>query len=204
MVNGGEEDQVDQVQDHRQMCKYSTDCYQKNPMHQEKFKHPPKEEESQKRPKESEETEETEEEEQPKAKKVKSEEDDLKAKIEEAYKLKMPDDFFHFWDFCKERNREKPEEALVDTLGLKLVGPFDFISNPEKMQKVEEKKDFLVHWRFYFDPPEFQTLLASTNSNFHVGYFRDDPKDLPVFTASNDPDDNCKMTLIGDNLFGCV
>ena len=26
--------------DYRQMCKYGTDCYQKNPMHHQKFKHP--------------------------------------------------------------------------------------------------------------------------------------------------------------------
>ena len=26
--------------DHRQMCKYGKDCYQKNPMHHQKFRHP--------------------------------------------------------------------------------------------------------------------------------------------------------------------
>lgn len=28
--------------DNRQMCKYGVQCYQKNPMHTEKFKHPEK------------------------------------------------------------------------------------------------------------------------------------------------------------------
>ena len=31
------------LKDNRQMCKYSAGCYQKNPMHLEKFKHPEKE-----------------------------------------------------------------------------------------------------------------------------------------------------------------
>ena len=26
--------------DYRQMCKYGKDCYQKNPMHHQKFRHP--------------------------------------------------------------------------------------------------------------------------------------------------------------------
>lgn len=29
--------------DYRQMCKYGVNCYQKNPMHHQKFKHPSKE-----------------------------------------------------------------------------------------------------------------------------------------------------------------
>ena len=31
------------LKDNRQMCKYGAGCYQKNPMHLEKFKHPEKE-----------------------------------------------------------------------------------------------------------------------------------------------------------------
>ena len=33
----------DKVKDVRQMCKYGENCYQKNPMHHQKFRHPSKE-----------------------------------------------------------------------------------------------------------------------------------------------------------------
>ena len=47
-------------------------------------------------------------------------------------------------------------------------------------------------------------------SNFHIGYFRDDPKEVPVFIAAyggkKDSSDysNYKFTLYGDNLFAAI
>lgn len=35
--------------DYRQMCKYGKDCFQKNPMHHQKFRHPQPEAEARKR-----------------------------------------------------------------------------------------------------------------------------------------------------------
>ena len=79
------------------------------------------------------------------------------------------------------------------------------------------QNDLLCHWRFKYDVPEFQTILASVDdaSTFHMGYFRDDPKQMPVFVASsggmkNDETFNLglsshvKLTLMGDNIFGAV
>ena len=47
---------------------------------------------------------------------------------------------------------------------------------------------------------------SSEDDNFHVGYYRDDPKDVPVFVAAyggktSAERDNYKFTLLGDNLF---
>ena len=48
------------------------------------------------------------------------------------------------------------------------------------------------------------------DSNFHIGYFRDDPKEVPVFVAAyggkkNTSDyANYKFTLYGDNLFAAL
>ncbi len=113
--------------------------------------------------------------------------------------LSMPEDFFAFWDFCRERNHANPLEALVPTLGLKLVGPFEAMAG--KLQKAVKEgevkeEEFLRHWRYFFDVPEFQTVLAGVGDDkenlLHIGYFRDDPGQAPVFVASNDPNESCR------------
>ncbi|MCL4134379.1 UNVERIFIED_CONTAM: hypothetical protein GTU68_023123 [Idotea baltica] len=95
----------------------------------------------------------------------------------------MPQDFYDFWDFCKEICEEHPENALAD-IGLKLVGAFDLLSNKFKDYPKPLLGQFLCHWRFYFDPPELQTVLVADENEFHIGYFRDDPAEDPVFLAS--------------------
>ena len=245
--------------DFRQMCKYGKGCYQKNPMHHQKFKHP-KDEESPAKGKidteikeptpkkakldlspeknvekselkeeksvenekklEEEEVEKTEEKVEKTEEKV--EEDfelipefdkwplDPLESIQQKFLTKMPEDFMAFWDFCKGLNREDPSKALFDTCGLLLVGPFDILS--QKTFKSCKLQDFLCHYRYYRDPPEFQTVLASAdeNSNFHIGYFRDDPKENPAFVAAfggqkdSAEFSNYKLTLLGDNLFSAL
>ena len=62
------------------------------------------------------------------------------------------------------------------------------------------------------DPPEFQTVIASNDesSNFHIGYFRDSPTEIPAFVASiggkkGSPDyENPKFVMMGDNLFAAL
>lgn len=61
----------------------------------------------------------------------------------------------------------------------------------------------LCYYRYYYDPPEFQTVLVST-SGFHIGYWRDDPRDTPVFLASNNYNKDCTFTLEAENIFGAV
>lgn len=61
----------------------------------------------------------------------------------------------------------------------------------------------LCHWRFYYDPPEFQTVLT-TNSEFHIGYWRDNPNEHPVFLASNNSEKDCVFKIEAENMFGTV
>ena len=81
----------------------------------------------------------------------------------------------------------------------------------------QSQNDFLCHWRYKYDPPEYQTVLASTadDSTFHIGYFRDDPKEMPAFLASAGGkkrdethsvglSSRTKLSVMGDNLFGAV
>jgi len=259
--------------DFRQLCKYGKDCYQKNPMHHQKFRHPKDEEKENKKSDEKEETIETPLEEPP-AKKLRVESDsdneepvvkespkdlddidcakvskspqvfdsnekgsdypceketpiqvddnsdlvpafkdwpsDPIKSVEQKFLTKMPDDFMAFWEMCKTIDRENPREALLKSCGLLLVGPYDIIAGQEF--KSDKLNDYLCHYRFYRDPPEFQTVIVSVeeDSNFHFGYFRDDPKEVPVFVAAyggkeNTSDyNNYKFTLYGDNLFAAV
>lgn len=56
--------------------------------------------------------------------------------------------------------------ALKD-IGIELTGIYDLIINGYKL-------DYRLHARYFFDPPEFQTVLKVINSpsETHFGYFR--------------------------------
>jgi len=142
----------------------------------------------------------------------------------------MPDDFYEFFDFCVGLNRIDPLNAIASTCGLKLVGPFEFLvqkpaaadSDSKSVDtnsalKTLSQNDLLCHWRYKYDVPEFQTILASVDkdNSFHIGYFRDDPKQMPVFVASSGGIKNgetfnlglsshVRLALMGDNIFGAV
>ncbi|KAA8594874.1 hypothetical protein FQN60_012009 [Etheostoma spectabile] len=118
--------------------------------------------------------------------------------IVQLYKLQMPEDLYHFWDFCKELC------ALKDSLGLQLVGPFDILAGAHKNSK-NPQPNFHIHWRYLYDPPEFQTiLLGSEDSQHHIGYYRDSPDSLPSFVGENEAKKGCTITQMGDNVFAAV
>ncbi|XP_053188473.1 histone PARylation factor 1 [Scomber japonicus] len=120
------------------------------------------------------------------------------------YKLQMPEDLYHFWDFCKELCPDNPHDALKDTLGLRLVGPFDILAGAHKNSK-NPQPNFHLHWRYFYDPPEFQTILiGSEDSRHHIGYFRDTPDSLPSFVGENEAKKGYTITQMGDNVFAAV
>ena len=144
---------------------------------------------------------------------------DGKERIAKVYGVEMPPDFFEFWKFCQGFNRENPLEALVPTCGLKLVGPFALMDSKSWIfsRKSVLKNDLICDHRFYYDPPELQTLLVSVDpkSSFHIGYFRDDPKEMPAFVSGSgglDSEESVKdgfssrarIQMLGDNLFGAL
>ncbi|XP_008315212.2 histone PARylation factor 1 [Cynoglossus semilaevis] len=120
------------------------------------------------------------------------------------YKLEMPEDLYHFWDFCKELCPDNPRDALSETLGLHLVGPFDVLAGAHK-KSTNPQPNFHLHWRFFYDPPEFQTVLrGSEDSQHHIGYYRDTPDSLPSFVGENEAKKNCTISQMGNNLFAAV
>ena len=63
-------------------------------------------------------------------------------------------------------------DALQEELGLHLGGPFDILAGRLKAVKGERPK-YVLHHRYFYDPPEFQTvILGDTKSQHHLGYYR--------------------------------
>uniref|UniRef100_A0A286XH90 Histone PARylation factor 1 n=1 Tax=Cavia porcellus TaxID=10141 RepID=A0A286XH90_CAVPO len=130
---------------------------------------------------------------------------DLCKEVENHYKLSLPEDFYHFWKFCEELDPEKPADALFTSLGLHLVGPYDILAGKHKMKKISIGLNFNLHWRFYYDLPEFQTIIVGDNkTQYHMGYFRDSPDELPIYIGTNEAKKNCIIVQTGDNVFAAV
>ncbi|TKC33187.1 hypothetical protein EI555_012165, partial [Monodon monoceros] len=71
-------------------------------------------------------------------------------------------------------------------------------------QKIS-KPNINLHWRFYYDPPEFQTVITGDNKiQFHVGYFRESPDEPPVYVGTDGAKKNCIIDQNGDNVFAAV
>nr|XP_061791433.1 histone PARylation factor 1-like [Nerophis lumbriciformis] len=120
------------------------------------------------------------------------------------YKMQMPEDLYHFWDLCKELCPDNPCGALKNTLGLQLVGPFDILAGAHQNCK-NAAPNFHLHWRYFYDPPEFQTILqGSEESQHHIGYYRDNPDSVPSFVGENEAKKGCTISQMGDNVFAAV
>ncbi|XP_073433392.1 histone PARylation factor 1 isoform X3 [Dendrobates tinctorius] len=127
----------------------------------------------------------------------------LRQEVETLYKLSMPDDFYQFWTFCAGIHPDEPCDALTSSLGLQLVGPYDILSSKHKGAKSDI--NYNLHWRYFYDPPEFQTIIVGdSKTQYHIGYYRDSPEEFPVFLGSNDAVKGCLITATGDNVFSAV
>lgn len=121
--------------------------------------------------------------------------------IKQKFLVSMPQDFYQLWKFCQEIKPEKPECGLCD-VGLWLVGAYDVLSG--RLQGSESTlADYLTHWRFYYDPPELQTVVYG-GCGFHLGYWRDSPGDDPVFVGSNTVTRGCRVDKAGCNIFAAI
>lgn len=137
------------------------------------------------------------------------------------YQLVFPQDFYDFWEFASEFARSqlpaasksvpKPLttlRAFSDVLdGVVLAGPYEELAGLfEDCNLVDVC--YHLHDRYFFDPPEFLTVLKQENKDApatvpHWGYVRDDPKELPTFIAFNDGQ-SPTFTPTGDNMFAAL
>lgn len=121
----------------------------------------------------------------------------------DVYGLSFPKDFYDLWDFCTEINPITPRKALVPTLQFELIGPYEVLSKELKVDNDENRIKIHLHWRFYYDPPELMTTIVSKDKReptYHVGYWRDDPKDDDCVIARTGGD-NWSVSALGDNIF---
>lgn len=79
--------------------------------------------------------------------------DDKKRTIKKLFLTEMPLDFYQFYEFCKANSKVDPTLAFK-IVNLKLVGPFDIMS--EQLTEIQDHDNYLRHWRYFYDPPEFQ------------------------------------------------
>uniref|UniRef100_A0A1E1X899 PBZ-type domain-containing protein n=1 Tax=Amblyomma aureolatum TaxID=187763 RepID=A0A1E1X899_9ACAR len=221
------------AKDERILCKYGSKCYRKNADHLKNFKHPKSKEPSGEAgaskdaakidqqphmthissPKKAKKATASRSDEQATETEVQRDDanelpdspDDIRKSIKQKFLVEMPDDFYDFWDFCCSLNKKDPSDALHELLGLRLVGPFDVLCGKLKNKSVKTSDDFLCHWRYFYDPPEMQTVLSADDETmYHIGYFRDDPEQMPVFLASNVASESCKITKVAGNLFAVL
>lgn len=126
--------------------------------------------------------------------------------IRHKFLVEMPPDFYGFWKFAnclkKDNTGEEILQYFENQFQLKLVGPFEFLAGRFHKAKLREPGDYLRHWRFYYDPPEFQTIFVRRDTGVHYGYWRDLPKDNNcLLIARNDSLKNCKFEFIAGNVF---
>lgn len=123
--------------------------------------------------------------------------------IERLFLVKMPDDFFQFWDFAKTINHRKPCSAFSHAhLEWTLVGPYDVLSGLIGDFHGFSQEDLMRHCRFFYDPPEFQTVIIKKGTQMtHYGYYRDTPKQEHPIVCMNKASTNGRLHEVGDNLF---
>lgn len=92
----------------------------------------------------------------------------------------------------------------LKSINLYLVGPFDIISNKLKSYKNNDKEKYLRHWRYYYDPPEFQTIIRGNKDGLHLGYWRDECNEKPIYVAKNKADIDCIIQPVAENIFGAI
>lgn len=72
--------------------------------------------------------------------------------LKDCFLVEMPEDFYKFYE-CLSDDSEDVEQML-SSVNLQLIGPFELFLG--KLPKLEDKSLYLIHWRFFYDPPEFQ------------------------------------------------
>ncbi|EGZ11152.1 hypothetical protein PHYSODRAFT_519340, partial [Phytophthora sojae] len=92
--------------------------------------------------------------------------------------------------------------AFVDTLDIRLCGPFDLLAATDK-KEVTTDKPLYLHGRFFADPPEVATVMVDTASDTgrHWGCFRDSPDEVPEYVVRAESGSECKFDIVGGSLF---
>jgi hypothetical protein len=118
------------------------------------------------------------------------------------YGFPFPDDLYRFWEFANRFRPLEPLNALSETLGITLVGPFEVLSG--RFDGCSPRLSPLLHWRYHLDPPEFFTVFAGNADKLHWGYYLDDPPHSPGCVASYYANDAFELSTVGADLFQAI
>jgi hypothetical protein len=118
------------------------------------------------------------------------------------YGFDFPDDFFRFWQFVNRLRPLEPLNALLELLGITLVGPFEVLAG--RFDGRTPPHSQLLHWRYHDDPPEFFTVFSGDTDGLHWGYYLDDPGRGDGCVAYYYARDAFELSVGGDNLFEAV
>jgi len=126
--------------------------------------------------------------------------------IRHKFLVEMPPDFYAFWKFVSELKKDCKGAQILEHLDkqfkLQLVGPFEFLAGCFHSATIREPGDYLRHWRFFYDPPEFQTIFVRRGTGVHYGYWRDTPQDKDgLLIARNDASKGCEFEFVAGNAF---
>jgi len=121
--------------------------------------------------------------------------------LQEKLAMQYPPDFYLFYEFIQ----EKSNKSCLSLVDLHLTGPYDILCGNISKETTLSITELSMHGRHFYDIPEVQTILYSNHkSGFHIGYFRDDSKELPSLLVSNKSNENGEFSACGDNLFASV
>ncbi len=129
------------------------------------------------------------------------------SKLKEKLGVEMPDDFYLFHEFLQENAETSTAFAAV---GLQLTGPYDILNGNIKEDTALSPCELHMHGRHYYDVPEVMSVVSASNSTsssnrgFHIGYFRDDPNELPALLVSNKSEVSGEFSSCGENIFAAV
>lgn len=76
--------------------------------------------------------------------------------IKKLFLVEMPEDFFKFFECISECG--KSVEDTLASVNLMPIGPYELLLG--KLPKLDNKELYLIHWRFFYDPPEFQVIIV--------------------------------------------
>ncbi|CAF1131943.1 unnamed protein product [Adineta ricciae] len=206
----------------RPICKYGANCYRKHPDHLRDYQHPKTDQKEEEQGDDDEDFSTTSvselstlTKEASPAKQITASSNSTISLMELAelsgekllrhlYQMKFPSDLHEFWSFCLDLKKTDTREVLTNLLNLELVGPFEILDGA--LKTCSTLPNIHLHYRYYYDTPEFMTVIRTLDkkSQFHIGYYRDSPDELPAFLASNDSSVNNHFKICGDNIFAAV
>jgi len=128
------------------------------------------------------------------------------AELENAYGLRFPACFFALYEFALECDPQDPLHCMTK-LGMVLTGPFEEWHKMMQYKGYNPPPSNMIHRhmrnRSYYAPPEFQVCLNNMKDKTALGYWRDDPSELPPFIAMNHHEEG-RLYAVGPNLMAAV